>query len=196
MLAGIALLGATGVSRAAGPDAAYAVKGADSVNCGQFADLYEQKAPELANFGGWIDGYLTAKNESSADVFDISPWQSVDFLVHSIASYCRTYPQLKFHQAATVMVAALRAGALTEPSEVVAVRNGDKAILLYRDIVVRLQLALGERGFRSEDAPGEFGPSTIDALSRFQREEEGLSVTGLPDQATLVRLLGGESSDQ
>jgi hypothetical protein len=53
--------------------------------------------------------------------------------------------------------------------------------------VARVQRALNDRGFNAGPVDGNMGPSTVDALRRFQAAA-GLPVTGTADSQTLVAL--------
>ena len=53
--------------------------------------------------------------------------------------------------------------------------------------VARVQRALNDRGFNAGPVDGSMGPSTVDALRRFQAAA-GLPVTGNADSQTMVAL--------
>ena len=53
--------------------------------------------------------------------------------------------------------------------------------------VARVQRALNDRGFNAGPVDGQMGPSTVDALRRFQAAA-GLPVTGSADSQTMVAL--------
>jgi len=55
------------------------------------------------------------------------------------------------------------------------------------DMVRSAQIALADRGFRTGPADGVWGPSTEDALRRFQRAQ-GLAQTGSLDRETRMAL--------
>jgi peptidoglycan hydrolase-like protein with peptidoglycan-binding domain len=57
------------------------------------------------------------------------------------------------------------------------------------DFIQSLQRELKRAGYDPGDPDGKMGPSTQQALRRFQ-EAHGLSPTGKPDIPTLTRLLG------
>jgi peptidoglycan hydrolase-like protein with peptidoglycan-binding domain len=53
--------------------------------------------------------------------------------------------------------------------------------------IARVQRALNDRGFNAGPVDGNMGPSTVDALRRFQAAA-GLPVTGNADSQTMVAL--------
>ena len=58
------------------------------------------------------------------------------------------------------------------------------AVLLYVPVIARVRAALSEIGYQGGSTDFEL----IAALKAYQ-QDQGLDVTGLPDQATLARLL-------
>ena len=168
---------------------AYAVKGAGTANCKRFVSVFDSKSAELANFGGWIDGFVTAHNGREAETFDFVPWQSTEVLAYSLAQYCRKVPDLSFHQAMLAMLKSLKADRMASSSPVLVARRNDKAVLIYDTVLEQIRRKLVAQGFLGQMPTGAFDDSTAEALLRFQKQA-GIAQTGLPDQATLAKLLG------
>ena len=145
-------------------------------------------AGSLVSIAGWLDGYLTAQNETREKTFDLVPWQNTELLLSALGSWCRTRPQDTLHTAAFRLVESLASMRLTERSPQLAVGSGAAAIHLYAAVIERIQQRLKMRGMYAGEPGGEFDAATADALRRFQREKK-LPETGLPDQLTLANLL-------
>ena len=146
------------------------------------------QSPEYFQFGGWINGYLSATNRYEQQTFDVAPWQSTGLLAAWLERFCENDPDVPFVRAVTMMVNALGKTRLTTQSDRIEVRVDDKTVYLYESTLRRVQERLVERGHYEGAPTGQFDPPTEAALQAFQREA-GLQPTGLPDQATLAKLL-------
>jgi peptidoglycan hydrolase-like protein with peptidoglycan-binding domain len=67
-------------------------------------------------------------------------------------------------------------------------RAGDRAVPIRKATLVAVQNTLVRNKLMKEPADGNFGNSTEMALKAFQKSQN-LPETGLPDPATVVRLL-------
>ena len=137
--------------------------------------------------GGWIDGYLTARNQTDPETFTLAPWQSTDVLAGFLTDYCQKHPEVAFLRAVMVMTEALRPHRLSEASERVEVTVGPFRQHFFREVLARMQHRLAETGHYAGPTAGEFDEATAQALRSFQREQE-MDVSGFPDQRTLFRL--------
>jgi len=163
----------------------FAVKGAGVATCERFLSAKQAKSGEYYVYGGWIEGFITAVNQSNKNLFDLTPWQTTDLLVFTISKYCEQNLNTSFYRALATILQAHIPTALREESTVVNVKNGDKAVFVYGEIVKRLQKQLSEEKLYDNEISGKYNTDMQNALLRYQ-EKYGLNVTGLPDQATLV----------
>ena len=166
----------------------FAVEGAGLGSCEHFIEARSNGDAAFHQYVGWLTGYLTAMNQYSPNTFDIAPWQSIDLLVALAEQHCRKNLKNNFLQVAIFMVIALKEDRLQEMSPAVVVKVGDTSLILYREVLRRIQHVLKRRGTYDGDLDGQFDPGTQNAIEIFQKEEQ-LPVTGLPDQITLLRLL-------
>ena len=65
---------------------------------------------------------------------------------------------------------------------------GERTIRIYRETLRRVQVLIEKGGHYQGEIDGLFGPNTQRALESYQKQV-GLTVSGLPDQATLFKLL-------
>ena len=176
-------------------DREFAIKGLGLANCERFVEARNAQSREYFRFGGWINGYLSATNRYEGQTFDVAPWQSTGLLAGWLARFCENNPDVPFVRAMAMMVNALGKERLTTRSERVEARVGDATVHVYESVLRRVQERLSEEGHYEGAATGNFDNQTQDALERFQRDA-GLEPTGLPDQATLAKLLTGESHSE
>ncbi len=161
----------------------YVIEGPGKTECAQFSS-YEGSDNRVRDVASWLSGYLTAHHRLSADIFDLSPWQTPGVLVGLLRQYCDANPDSYVEEGAQDLVEYLTPRALRAPSEVVAMRKAEELVLLYEAVLRQVRTALSQAGF----APGTSEVGLAEALEAYQ-SSESLPVTGLPDQATLARLL-------
>jgi hypothetical protein len=190
-LAGLLLCGVLAstvpAAQAADRTGKFAALGAGVATCGRFLEARDAKNKEYFMLGGWVDGYLTARNQTDPDTFTLVPWQSTDMLAGLLAQYCRKHPEVAFMRATMIMAEALRPHRLKEASERVTVSTDSSPHKFFRETVVRIQQKLAKAGYYKGPTSGEFDQSTAAALKRFQHDKS-IAVSGFPDQLTLLRL--------
>jgi hypothetical protein len=161
----------------------YVVEGPGRMTCADF-NAAEAAEPRIISVASWLNGYLTAHNRLSNDIFDLTPWQTTPILMSLLAQYCAANPDQIVERGAQELVAYLVPNALREPSDVVAVGQGSDVVLLYVRTVGNIRQRLSEEGF----PPATSMESLLEAIAAFQAQN-GLPVTGLPSQNTLAILL-------
>jgi peptidoglycan hydrolase-like protein with peptidoglycan-binding domain len=142
----------------------------------------------LTAFEGWVHGYLTAHNRLDQGTFDAVSWQGNNLLMGALEAYCKQNADQRFEIAVAGLINTLRPDRITEQSDMVQIKSGDRTILVYREVVVRLQKALVQRKLYTGKPDGRFGEDTRRAVEAFQKSQN-LETTGLPDQRTLLALL-------
>lgn len=174
-------------SPAADTGGRFAIDGIGAVRCDRFVSDVEARNRRVSEYGGWVTGYLTAQNRLSDDTFDLTPWQGTQFLVLALVNYCRQNTEMPFYQAVDFLSQSLRADRLDANTELVMVEQDGKRMLVYVEVVRRMQQRLKDLGYPIGGVDGAFGPNTAAALRQFQTAQ-GLQPTGLPDQPTLNQL--------
>ncbi len=187
----LSILAATLMSieaRAADSGGQFAVEGIGGSTCEGFVAAKSESSDAYWMFLGWLDGYITGINQYSPETYDITPWQSQNLLAALFAKFCARNPGANFFAVANKMIVELRDDRLRESSAPVVAKVGERTIGVYRETLRRVQVLLGEGGHYKGKIDGLFGPNTQRALESYQKQA-GLTVTGLPDQATLFKLL-------
>lgn len=170
---------------AASSSGQYAIKDVGLATCKHYTEQKAKASKRYFQFVGWVMGYLSAHNRYAKDNADIAPWQSTDLLAALIGNYCRAKPEARLVDATNQLTTALRPTRLRSSSKRIKAAAGGKAVLIYEAILRRAQQMLAERGHFTGAADGKFGPATQKAFEKFQQEKK-LTVTGLPDQRTLL----------
>jgi hypothetical protein len=161
----------------------YVVEGPGRATCADFV-AWAPGGEERRLGAAWLTGYMTAHHRLMPGVFDLTAWQTPALLMGLMEQYCTSNPDAIVERGAQELVAYLTPRALTEEAELVAVRNGSAVVLVYRPVLTQVRDGLEGAGFAA--ASDEAG--LIAALTAYQTAQ-GLEPTGLPDQATLARLL-------
>ncbi|MBL29283.1 MAG: hypothetical protein CMM50_17265 [Rhodospirillaceae bacterium] len=165
----------------------FSVKGAGLADCRTYVEARDQRSQAYFQFGGWINGYFSALNQTSEETYDLVPWQSTEFLAAALYNWCANRPDQRFINAAAALANRLKEQRLTERSEFVEVETEGKSVRIFRGVIRQAQNRLAELGYFVGPATGSFDDATRDALRAFQAAES-LEKTGLPDEATLLRL--------
>jgi len=166
----------------------FAVKGVGAATCKQFLVEKDKNSNNLMIFNGWLNGYLTAINQHSPKTFDIISWYDSSLLITMLGNYCRKNPSHNYYQAGANLVLALGKGRLTENSPLVKTSAGKYTVHVYQHSLMQLQKKLKSLGIYKSTIDGQYGRGTRKAIEKFQKQAK-LTVTGVPDQATLLRAL-------
>ena len=188
VLASLSIVGmlATGAF-AASADGTYAAKGAGPQNCDQFVKERDARSNNYFRFLGWIEGYISYYNKATPDTTDVLSWQTSELADFLLSNFCKANPAERFSSAVDIMLNALYPSRLREPSEVIDIPGGNPPIQIYKEVMMRIQQTLLDRGFYKGGVDGAYGPGTAAAIKQFQGTVQ-LEQTGLPDQITLLRL--------
>lgn len=178
---------------AADSEGSFAIKGAGAASCGDFNAAWAKSSPDLGQYGGWMEGYLTAQNLHLSDTYDIAPWQSARTLLGYLRSACEQLPpETQVIRAVDAVLRTLLPARLEKTSRISGVQADGRGVVIYITVLEQVQARLVELGFLETQATGDLDALTVDALRAYQ-ESEGLEVSGLPNQATLISLLANPS---
>lgn len=167
----------------------FAVEGAGMLTCERFvAARTDTTAPEYQRMIGFIEGYLSAANLYEPDTFDLTPWHNAAALDIIVNHHCEQYPQDRLVGVTQRMVGGLRPFRVARFSQMLEVGDEQNRTYVYETILRRAQAALQLRGFYKGPEDGTFSPELRQAFRDFQRSV-GLAETGVPDPATLWKLL-------
>ncbi|MBL28903.1 MAG: hypothetical protein CMM50_15280 [Rhodospirillaceae bacterium] len=197
-LRALALAAAFGLPLATGAQAAtdnmdFAVKGIGASTCQRYLDVKANDRALYFMYLGWIDGYITASNKYLDDTFDLTTWQSTELFATAIETQCKKNADQQVAAVIDALTGQLMPGRLTQPSEVVEAEVEDTKFRIYAEVLRRMQRKLAQEGFYDGAPDGAYGPGTRLAVERFQ-QENGIPVTGLPDNLTMFRLLANEGA--
>lgn len=178
----------SGPAQAADEEGSFAVKGAGLQNCKGFQATFDQGSPDLGIYVGWVEGYATALNQANDGIFDIVPWQTGETLMRLLWVSCEALgPETKLIAATVGMLQSLAGNRVAQTSQVVRFHNGERSVLLYEEILRRAHLRLSDLGYDLPSDSAQMTNVSVQAFKDFQIQQ-GIPVTGLPDQETLIKL--------
>ncbi len=164
----------------------FAVKGVGVLDCESFIVAAEEGTRELAQYAGYLTGYVSAFNEVHPDTFDLLPWQHVDTLMLLMLQRCRRDPQMNFGSAVSGMARFFDQYKLSSVADRIRVGPGDDGIELYEPVVAEIKAALVRWGYPTQDLNA--------SLKQFQRDQK-LTGEDAFGQRTLLKLLYGQKPD-
>lgn len=177
-----------GLAGAVDNHGSFAIKGIGASSCAVFREVSSNDAEAYRQFGGWMNGYISALNEAVPDTFDLISFEDSDTLIAYVSNYCEKYPKHRFMFAVKAVVTTLELGKITEQGQYV-VFGGTEKIRLHQqtvDWIVQELIALKYLSikFSASQQPAIL----VESLKSYQKDHS-LPETGLPTQETLVRLL-------
>lgn len=184
-IAAAALLAST--ARAADAQGGFAIKGAGAVPCARFIEDWEAEGRNMALYAGWIDGYVTAMNQTMAETFDLTPWQNAETLLGLMRRGCEATPETRFMDRLVALLRDMSPIRLRTASTASNLLHNGRAVIVYDSVLAQALRRLAAEGFWTGPDDTAFSVTVAEAFARFQ-QDRGLPVTGLPDQRTLAGL--------
>lgn len=183
-----ALLAIAAAAHAADEQGRFAIKDIGLATCADYLQARQAKSPDYFRFGGWVGGYLTATNRYERDTFDLAPWQTIGMLTSWLADLCEKNPHTPFVRAVTALANRLSEHRLRTHSELLTLTAGQHSTPVYAEVLMQVQRQLQGLGYKGIEPNAHFDPPTRAAMESYQRAQ-ALEPTGLPDPATLSKLL-------
>lgn len=178
-------------AQAADDDGNYAVRGAGTADCDAYRAAAAGETDGIGQFLRWFEGYITGMNRHAEDTFDQSPVLDISVLGRSVLNLCSNEPELSFEVAVGRTLNALGPIRERTASETRTLSHDGESVVVRDATVLRLQERLNDLGLYDGGLDGLYGPGTRRSILQYQ-ESEDLPTSGLPDAATLLRLLLSE----
>jgi alkanesulfonate monooxygenase SsuD/methylene tetrahydromethanopterin reductase-like flavin-dependent oxidoreductase (luciferase family) len=172
---------------AADPQGQFGVRGAALVSCEVYETERNARSEAYSMIASWMDGYITATNQHSADTYDVASFESTELAAALVSEYCKQHPDTLVFAVVNALVEQFRGNRLLAPSEKVVVTGNDQSVALYKELVKRVQEKMAAAGFYEGEADGDYNDQTREAMAAYQRSID-FDPTGFPDQLTLWRL--------
>lgn len=167
----------------------FAVEGAGNYTCAAFLDARADKgSAEYQRLIGFVEGWLSAANRYEPTTFDLTPWHNAAAFDLILEAHCREHGADTVVSVVQRMVGGFRPIRVAQFSKLLEVGNANGNTTVYEAILKRSQAALRTRGLYSGEEDGAYDNALRDSFMAFQRSA-GLEPTGLPDAATLWKLL-------
>ncbi|PHS53710.1 MAG: hypothetical protein COB03_11710 [Alteromonas sp.] len=171
---------------AANEDGSFAIKGIGSSTCSRYLDLMQAGESEAVfQFGGWMNGYISASNEFHQDTFDLVSFEEPDTLLVYVTKYCRAYPSHRFLFAVKAILKSFSDNRVKQNSKMITF-PGQSKLKLYEETIDWIAGELKSKGFIEHPLPSL--EDIKKALVKFQIEQ-GIDGKGEPTQQTLIALL-------
>lgn len=175
-------------AHASDPSNAYALRGVGMLPCETYLQEMEKKSSTWFMIGGWLDGYITATNRHVPDTYDVLSFESTDLVAGLLAAHCKGHPKDRVAAVLNAILLKFQGDRLRTRSARLKGKVGEQEFAIYAEVLQRVQNRLSALGLYQGEREPEFGEKTREAVVAFQRSNN-LQPTGLPDQATLWRLL-------
>lgn len=177
------------LARGADANGHFSVRGTGLLTCEQFIRIRASRDNAYYAVAGWLNGYLTARNQLDPKTYDVIPFESVPMLLAIVDQHCRRFPKQAYFTVVNSLVAELAKDRIKRKSPLVQVKVGKQTALYYLDVIQRMQLRLKQLGYYHGKLEPRFGAALQKALAAFQ-QTKGLKADGFPDQPTLLSLFG------
>jgi hypothetical protein len=174
-------------NNAADAQGQYGIRGAGLVNCALYEHEREIRSPVYQIIAGWMDGYITGINQYATDTYDTLSFESTEMLAAVISKNCKKHPNTTVFTVLNAVINQAAHDRLHSPSKKVEVKFGERSVLIYQEVLLRLQKKLTGAGFYRGPIDGSFNAATRKALGKYQ-SANGLKPTEFPDQVTLWRI--------
>lgn len=166
----------------------FSARGLGAATCETYLDDKAGDTERYRHFRSWLNGYLSAYSQLTPGTFDIAPNLQIQGLADAVEEICMGKPEWPFWVAAFTLTKSLHAQRQTDRPQVLTLSAGGRSVEIERAMLRRVQEALKAAGFDVGFVDGLYGRKTRQALEDYQRAAE-LPVTGLPDAATVAKLL-------
>lgn len=165
----------------------YGIRGAGLVTCSIYNQEREIQSQVYHMLASWMDGYITATNQHSKDTYDIASFESTEFLAALVHEHCKMHPETIVFSIVSSLTRQFSKNKLDSPSKKIEIVIGDRHVLLYQEVIVRMLKKLSQLGFYQGEFKTEFNLSVQKAIQAYQTSIN-FKATGFPDQLTLWRL--------
>lgn len=184
-------LAASDVQPAAAADAkgAFALHGVGALTCKDVTGaLLKGDTSIRTTLASWMLGYVSAMNRIDAGTYDVTPVQIPDALVNMVVGICQKDADARVETITYAVFHAFDPAKTTAESPEIQVTANGQVTTLRKDSLMAVQRYLVAQKLLHGNADGTFGSETEAALHTFQ-QKQNLPNTGLPDPATVVRIL-------
>ncbi len=172
---------------AADPYGQYGVRGAALVPCSIYERERAAESDAYRMIASWMDGYITAINQHVDDTYDVASFESTELLAAVVSEHCKNNPDAAVFAVVKSLVEQFGDNRLRRSSKKVEVAVDEYRVMLYEEVLERIQQKLTGAGHYQGEIDGIYDAETQAAMQAFQKSME-LEPTGFPDQLTLYRL--------
>lgn len=176
---------------AADPYGQYGVRGAALVPCSIYERERQAESEVYRVIASWMDGYITAINQHVDDTYDVASFESTELLAAVVSEHCKKNPDAAVFAVVKSLLEQFAENRLRRSSKKVEVAVGEYRVMLYEEVLERIQQRLADAGHYQGRLDGIYDAEMQASMRAFQESIE-LEPTGFPDQLTLYRLFYSE----
>lgn len=165
----------------------YSVRGAGAVSCEVFREARDSQSPLYHIIAGWIDGYITARNQFVDDTYDTASFESMELITALLDEFCTKQPEAVLFGLVDSLTTVFARNQLQQPSTKIKIEQGDRSVQIYEVVVRRIQEKLSDQGFYGGPLNAKFDAETKRAFKAYQTSI-GFNPTGFPDQLSLWQM--------
>ena len=188
VLVAVFAVSSTPTVQAADSKGHFAFRGIGGQSCKIAMGQIEKDPKEAVAMASWLMGYLTAANREQPDTFDISPVVAPDALLSAVAELCQAHPDMPVESVFNGLLTVLSVARNRADSPIIETRSGNNSAPVRTETLIAMQTKLVVYGYLKGKPDGSFGARSEIALKAFQKDQK-LPETGVPDGATVIRLL-------
>ena len=185
----VSLLGFSSAAQAADAHHNFAVRGIGAEQCSSFlqpagkAEIYKNLSIE-----NWVLGYITASNRMMPDTYDVMALQQPQIIPNLVVAMCKANPKASVEEVVNALIQRLEPIKIDSESPIVTTKNGNNEADIRKSTLALVEQGLAKQGDYHGKIDGIYGPDLQKSLVKFQKDQS-LPQTGLPDSATIIRLL-------
>jgi hypothetical protein len=164
----------------------YAIKGTGNLSCAAYLAERSKASPTYKASANWIAGYISAYNRFASNTADITPWQDGPLFLDLLANVCNANKDKPLEAAINAVLVALSPQRLAKSDRLEARQLPGGTAQYYSSTWQQMEQQLRLKAHLTGN--GRDPKIMAAALKSFQ-VKQNLRPTGMPDQATLFKLL-------
>ena len=188
LAASVALLCVSNPVYAADQSGRFVVRGNGADLCSSFSKALETKDNQaVERYAAWIFGYASATSKLSPQTLDVSPSADGRDILAFVLNICQAKPTMALEAATAQVFSGLRPIRPTVEGPLVKFSVDGKSLSIREETVRFSERKLKAAGLYKDAEGGKATTQLIAAIKKFQTAEK-LTISGLPDIRTLIRL--------
>ena len=149
---------------------------------------FGQDGPRRQALMSWLLGYLSASNVERAGTFDLSPITDQQSIYQIFYTDCKSHPAYLVQESAARVIGYLANAKIRDHSPTIVIANDFGSVVVREAVVLQIQDSLAKMKLFKGYIDGKSTLALQASIKIFQAANK-LNETGLPDPATILRLI-------